>query len=75
MKSQDFCSWLKGWLEIREEGSVTQKQLDTIKSHLAMVFAYEIDPSFGASHELLTKIHGTGSITQVHDPTIRLYNC
>ena len=58
MKSQDFCNWLSGFLTLRDENKpITNKQIQIIRNHLNMVFAYEIDPSFGNKQEELNKIH------------------
>lgn len=65
MTSRDFCYWLQGYFEI---GNATgdpipqelcSAQVDCIRSHLAMVFKHEIDPSMGPKeHQLdLSKLH------------------
>lgn len=46
MTSRDFCYWLQGFFEISEPYEINDEQTKLIKSHLAMVFRYEIDPSF-----------------------------
>lgn len=54
MKARDFCYWLQGYFEVKEgestvphDKSLTHQQVAMIKNHLAMVFKYEIDPTFG----------------------------
>ncbi len=51
MTSRDFCYWLQGYFEISDvegnEAGLTEQQEAIIKKHLAMVFAHEIDPSYG----------------------------
>lgn len=44
MNSIDFCFWLKGFFEISDSCSVTDKQVAVIKGHLDLVFLHEIDP-------------------------------
>lgn len=63
MTSRDFCYWLQGWFELKEtidhrEGA-TKETLDSIKKHLAMVFKYEIDPSFETHVQALQEIHNS----------------
>lgn len=71
MTSRDFCYWLQGYFEIHEmdfwspEGrqvdtwTLTPAQIKAIRIHLSMVFAHEIDPSFGSKphQEALNEIH------------------
>jgi predicted ferric reductase len=46
MKSRDFCFWLQGYFELRnQEEPLYEGQLEIIKKHLNMVFIHEIDPS------------------------------
>jgi hypothetical protein len=62
MTSRDFCYWLQGYFELSEIPQVddrgrerakpavdflSEKHLQTIKNHLALVFKHEIDPSYG----------------------------
>lgn len=54
MTSRDFVFWLQGYFEITGHGvheSLTARSVQEIKKHLAMVFAHEIDPSFGGPEE------------------------
>lgn len=62
MKSVEFCYWLQGYFEIngkqagRRAGSLSAKQVENIKKHLALVFKHEIDASY-PDHEELNAIH------------------
>lgn len=58
MTSRDFCYWLQGFFEVApiEVESLDETQVKTIRRHLNMVFAHEIDPSF-PDVEKLRKIH------------------
>lgn len=47
MNSRDFCQWLKGFLDLTDQKEITKEQIDCIQRHLALVFKYEIDPSYG----------------------------
>lgn len=59
MTSRDFCYWLQGFFEVSEPVNLSEKQVQQIKNHLAMVFKHEIDPSFGGKErqDELTKEH------------------
>lgn len=59
MTSRDFCYWLQGFFEVSKTKEVNAEQTELIKKHLNMVFAHEIDPSFGGpeKQEILDKIH------------------
>jgi hypothetical protein len=46
MKSQEFCYWLQGWLEMTGATEMTARQLEIMKKHLEMVFIHEIDPQY-----------------------------
>lgn len=61
MTSRDFCFWLQGHLELSDEKSMSEYQLDILKAHLALVFKHEIDPSMGDKkvQEDLNKIHSS----------------
>ena len=70
MRSRDFCYWLQGYFEISSaEGKpvMTEARLQLIRSHLAMVFKHEIDPTLGsvASVEELMKVGHPLSDSQV----------
>ncbi len=70
MTSRDFCYWLQGYFEIDamvakgEHRSLNAEQIDMIKTHLAMVFKHEIDPSMGDEkhQEDLNQIHNPSGI-------------
>lgn len=70
MTSRDFCYWLQGYFEISGQTTIPPERAELIKRHLAMVFAHEIDPSFGGPKEQkkLGEIHGQ---SQFSDPLIR----
>jgi hypothetical protein len=57
MTSRDFCFWFQGFLELTESKELSQKQLETIRNHLNMVFVHEIDPSIPDSNGFLQNIH------------------
>lgn len=76
MTSRDFCYWLQGFFELasccdhdgkgREQNTLSQDQVQTLKNHLKMVFAHEIDPSHGPKEhqDLLARLHtGTSDLT------------
>lgn len=48
MKAENFCYWLQGYLELTGAGDkdfeLTDKQVEMIKRHLALVFQHDIDP-------------------------------
>ena len=69
MTSNDFCNWLKGYLDLTENTSMTSEQLKIVQCHLAMVFKYEIDPSYGDEkvQQKLNKIHKYGEFNP-NDP-------
>ncbi len=50
MTSRDFCFWLQGYFEIKEDTGyhdLSADQVEIVKKHLALVFKHEIDPSMG----------------------------
>lgn len=61
MTSRDFCYWLQGFFELGSPSGcpISGDQVETIRKHLALVFAHEIDPSMGGPKEQakLDKIH------------------
>ncbi len=57
MKSRDFCYWLQGFFELQNENVISARQVAQIRSHLAMVFKHEIDPSFGKDLPALQGLH------------------
>jgi hypothetical protein len=46
MESKSFCYWLQGLFELTDSKTLNEKQVETIKNHLKLVFLYEIDPSY-----------------------------
>ena len=47
MTSKDFAYWLQGFFELADPNTpLTEKQVQTIKNHLKLVFLHEIDPSY-----------------------------
>lgn len=62
MKSRDFCYWLQGYFELARTDGIpvlSEKKMECIEKHLAMVFKHEIDPSMGpiTIQEELNSIH------------------
>lgn len=59
MNSRDFVYWVNGFFEISGAKTLDEKQVDTIKKHLALVFKHEIDPSYGDEEhqQQLNQIH------------------
>lgn len=47
MRSDQFVFWLQGFFELSDPSApLTEKQVQTIKNHLKLVFLHEIDPSY-----------------------------
>lgn len=47
MDSKSFVFWLQGFFELADSNTaLTEKQVQTIKNHLKLVFLHEIDPSY-----------------------------
>lgn len=46
MDSKSFCYWLQGLFELTETKTLNEKQVESIKNHLKLVFLYEIDPMY-----------------------------
>lgn len=59
MQSRDFVFWLQGFFEISGWTMLDEKQVNTIRNHLNLVFEHEIDPAMGdAEHQAkLNKVH------------------
>ncbi len=61
MTSRDFVYWLNGFFELRGErgDAISEAQSECIQKHIALVFAHEIDPSYGDKKEQdkMNKIH------------------
>jgi hypothetical protein len=49
MKSTEFAYWLQGFFELSESNTLSEKQVETIKNHLNLVFYHEIDPSYSSN--------------------------
>lgn len=77
MKPVEFVYWLQGYFELSEDKTLTEKQVTTIKNHLALVFEHAIDPSY-TSHlspedakkvqENLQTVHDGGPFPGVKPP-------
>ena len=65
MTAQNFVYWLQGFFELSSQRScpMTEQQVDTIKAHLNLVFAHDIDPKAGPPEvqKKLNDIHSVGS--------------
>ena len=46
MRAVDFCYFLQGLFELTDTKTLNEKQVQTIKNHLKLVFLYDIDPSY-----------------------------
>ena len=46
MKATEFAFWLQGLFELTDTKTLNEKQVQTIKNHLKLVFLYDIDPSY-----------------------------
>ena len=69
MTSREFCYWLQGSFELGEPNTpLTEKQVQTIKNHLKLVFLHEIDPSY-SDDPTVQKI-----FQNIHDGKQPLYN-
>ena len=66
MKSRDFCYWLQGLFELAEPSTLDEKQVQTIRNHLNMVFYYEVDPSYGGKdvQDALNDLHSGGPVAR-----------
>jgi hypothetical protein len=66
MTPTEFCYWLQGYFEIvngrMDQNSLSDKQVETIRAHLSMVFAHSIDPKAGGPEQQakLNAIHNPG---------------
>ena len=74
MKAEEFCYWLRGYFELSDERELYKHQVDTIKSHLNLVFLHDIDPKAGGKEvqDALNEIHDDGQVTSLTygDPPI-----
>lgn len=78
MSSRDFCYWMMGFFEISDAKELTTPQVEMIKRHLALVFKYEIDPSYGDKEhqEKLNEIHsGENKLPPLHPSKNTVYRC
>jgi hypothetical protein len=64
MTATEFCYWFQGFIELNEANpdslrTLTFAQYETVKRHLALVFAHDIDPKAGdaATQVKLNTIH------------------
>lgn len=60
MKSTEFAYWLQGFFELSETNTLSERQVETIKNHLKLVFYHEIDPSYSTDpvvQETMQNIH------------------
>ena len=64
MRSRDFVYWLQGLFELANPKELNAEQTAAVRTHLALVFKHEIDPSAGsAEHQAeLNAIHNNLSI-------------
>ena len=46
MESVNFVFWLQGFFEISEAEELTPKQVEMIRRHMELVYAYEKNPKF-----------------------------
>jgi len=67
MRSENFIYWLQGIFEGNDIKTLDEKQVQTIKNHLKLVFLYDIDPSYG-DNEVLQHI-----MQNVHDGKDPMY--
>jgi hypothetical protein len=63
MTSEQFAFWLQGWMELENPQEMTKEQVDTVKRHLALVFKYEIDPSYTSDPQIQQELQN------IHDGT------
>jgi hypothetical protein len=64
MKARDFCFWLQGYFEMREQGlAIPAQQAETIRKHLSLVFKHEIDPEMGPPEH-------QAALNAAHAPTV-----
>ena len=60
MKSTEFAYWLQGFFELSETNTLSERQVETIKNHLKLVFYHKIDPSSSTDpvvQETMQNIH------------------
>lgn len=61
MTSRDFAFWLQGTFELGDIKTLNEKQVQTIKNHLKLVFFHEIDPSYSDDPAVQAKMQ------EIHD--------
>ena len=73
MSSEDFAYWLKGLFDVSNPKELNANQVDLIQRHMALVFKYEIDPSYSDDPKVqaeLQNIHdGIGNLE--NDMTVK----
>lgn len=57
MESKSFCYWLMGLFELADPKTLNEKQVQTIKNHLNLVFYHEIDPSYTDDKEKIKEMN------------------
>jgi len=86
MTSRDFCYWLQGFFELDGEApavpgvelpGLTERQVECIRRHLALVFKHEIDPSAGppAHQAELNAVHESKPQPQYSPPRDVRFRC
>lgn len=79
MKASEFCYWLQGFFELRDESyaGLNQEQVAMIKRHLAMVFIHDIDPKAGPQsvQQQLQAVHDAGKMIGGKGPNGEVYRC
>jgi len=74
VKTQDFCYWLQGFLELRQENKeISVEQVKVIQNHLNLVFQHDIDPKQSGDPVKLQSLHdGKTQPTKQDGP---IYRC
>ncbi len=44
MTSEDFCNWLKGYLELANPAEIRAREIEVIREHLELTKRQQIDP-------------------------------
>lgn len=71
MTSRDFVYWLQGFAEI-DGKPPTEKQWETIRAHLNLVFKHEIDPSMPDPTGEKQKVHDARPPHPFFDPNQKI---
>jgi hypothetical protein len=71
MTSRDFAFWLQGLFEIGGDqfNTLNERQVQSIKNHLKLVFKFDIDPSFSNDpkvQEEMQKVHDGDNETFIY---------